>query len=831
MYFCITMYRAVCVSFPLLFFSLWASGQVRTLKGIIYDGHNEEPIPYASVLLLPLQIGVISDSLGFFTLSFPTDSKADTLAITYVGYERYTVALKNLADTGLIKILLERSVTRGVVVRSKADRGLILWRKIVRNKPLNDKSRFPYYSYELHNKLELDFNRVDKESLNGIKLIKPFSFILDNIDTSESSTPILPIFLTETLSDYYFRRIPRRTREVIKASKTNGINNESVTQLLGGMYQNVNVYSNFIPVFDKQFISPLSSQGDNFYIYHTPDTVMVNGRRFYHWIFSPKHKGENTFEGDAWVHDSTFAIQRIQLRLTGLSSVNYIENLSLYQDFVMVNDSIWFLSKDKFIADVYPIGKNKFGMKGRKTSTYREVGFDEQIVDKAVMSNKIQEEVIVLPDAEKKSQAYWEEERHEALTKNEAAIYKMIDTLQQMPLFKKYSNTLSFLATGYKPIGNFEIGPWFNWVSLNAWEGMRTRFDLGTTPKFSPNWYLHGYLAYGFADEKFKGKAEAYYFLKKEPRSYIHAAYLNDIDNGQNYYGEVSLDNIFALAIRKPYIPIKFLKVEMQELEYYTSTLSGFSVKLGLQHKKFDPLANIPGKEYFSTTTGEALNNFEAAVTLRFAYLEKFLQGNYFRTSLGSQLPIFELQYHKGFSGVFSSAYDYHKLKFRINDFIKIAPYGTLDINMYAGKTFGTLPYMLLEVAPGNEIYYYNKYAFNLMNRFEYINDRYAGFAVEHNIGSGLFKYLGITRKLKWRQFWNFKSLAGGLSDENYALNFVPENPFQNLDGRIYMEGGTGVDNIFKVLRLDLIWRFGPKPLPENRVGRFGVFGSFRLAF
>ena len=817
--------------FALLWLGTHTNGQQIKINGQVKDAHNEEPIPYASIVIKPVQRGVISDSLGFFTIDILPEWQADSLEVTYVGYDNFTISLSEFKDSSFIRINLQRAVTQGVVIKSKANRGLILWRKIVRNKPNNDRSKYDAFAYKLHNKLELDFNQVNKEKLEDRKVLKPFSFIFDNIDSSEGGPPFLPIFLTETLSDYYYRRNPRKTREVIKASITNGIENESVTKLLGGMYQNVNVYSNFIPVFDKQFVSPLSNQGDNYYTYSTPDTILVNGRRFFHWVFSPKRKGENTFEGDAWVHDTTFAIQRIQLRLTGLSTVNHIENLSIYQDFTQLNDSSWFLSKDKFIADVNPIGKNRMGMKGRKTTTYRNIRFDKYLIDTALKSNKIAEEVVLLPDAEIKTNDYWAEERHEGLTKNEASVYKMIDTLQQMPLFKKYSNTLYTLTTGYKTLGNFEIGPWFNWVTINAWEGLRTRFDLGTTPGFSPNWYLHGYLAYGFVDKTFKGKAQAYYFLKKEPRSYIHATYLNDLDNGQNYYDEVSLDNIFAIAIRKQGIPMKFMKVEMRELEYFTSTASGFSAKFGLQRKIFDPLANIPGKEFFPDGKGDALNNFETAVILRFSYLETFLNGNYFRVSLGSIYPTVELQYHKGWSGVWGSNYDYHKLKFRINDFIKIAPFGTLEVNLYGGKTYGTLPFMLLEVAPGNEIYYYNKHAFALMNRFEYIHDRYAGFSMEHNFGSGIFKYFGPTRKMKLRQFWNVKTLVGDLTAENYQLNFVPDHPFQTLNGRMYIEGGTGIDNILKVLRLDLIWRFGPKPLPENWVSKFGVFGSFRLAF
>ena len=812
----------------LLWQSMAASGQV--LQGVVKDSHNEEPIPFVSIEVMPAKRGTITDSLGFFSIQLQ-GWQADSVIISYVGYASKVLYLQQLDLTKPLQIQLERQTTGGVVVRTKANWGLILWRKIVRNKPRNDRSRFQNFSYEVHNKLELDINKINADKLRDMKLLKPFAFILQNVDSSESGVPILPIFLTETMSDYWHSKSPNRSREEIKASKTNGIDNESVTQQLGGMYQNVNVYSNFIPVFDKQFVSPLSDNGDAYYQYRVADTVLLNGRRYFHWLFSPRRKGENCFEGDAWIHDSSFAVQRISLRLDASANVNYVENLSIYQDYRLINDSVWFLSKDKFIADIYPIGKNKTGMKGRKTTTYRNVLVNDEAVLRQLARNKLQEEVMVLPGAEEKPEGYWHDSRHEELNKQEQSIYKMIDTLQQMPLFKKYYNTISFLTTGYKPIGNYEIGPWFNWVSLNAWEGLRMRFDLGTTPGFNRNMYLHGYLAYGFGDRRLKGKAEMYYFFNKSPRKMLHLSYLSDLDNGQNYYDEVSLDNIFTLAIRKPEVPIKFMRLQRQEIEYFTSNEQGWSLKLEARRTEYTPLQNIPLKDNFKDGRGTALNNFETSVSVRFAYLERFLEGNYFRTSLGSDFPIAELRYSRGWSGVLNSNYDYHKLNLRINGFHKIAPFGSIEYSAYGGRVFGTLPYMLLDVAPGNEIYYYNKYAFNLMNRFEYINDRYAGLGIEHNFGSGLFRYVGITRRMKLRQFWNIKTLWGGLSDANRQLNFVQGHPFSDLHGRTYAELGTGIDNILKVLRLDLVWRLAPRPLPEARVARFGVFGSFRLAF
>jgi hypothetical protein len=800
------------------------------IKGVVKDSHNEEPIPFASIEILPDNKGVITDSVGEFSIDIK-GMVADSLVITSVGYERRAIYLKAPALAQMLDIYLERKVSGEVVVKAKVNWGLVLWRKVVKHKEANNRLHFENYSYEIHNKLEIDLNNVDAGKIREIKMLKPFTFVLNNVDSSEGNAPFLPVFLTETISDYFHSRQPQKSKEIIRASKTNGINNESVTKLLGGMYQNVNIYNNFIPVFDKQYVSPLSEHGDNYYQYAVADTVMLHGQRYFHWLFEPKRKGESTFMGDAWIHDSTFAVQRIQLRIDGSSNINYVQDLSVYQDYSMVGDGVWFLSKDKFIVDVAPMGRNKFGIKGRKTTTYRNVIINSTKVLEELAKNKLAEEVLVQPDAEEKPESYWGDTRHEALNKNEAGIYKMIDTLQQMPQFKRAYNTLSFLTTGYKPIGNFEIGPWFNWISGNGWEGFRMRFDLGTTPKLHKDIYMHGYLAYGFADRRFKGKLQFNYFFNKSPRKRLHISYMQDLDNGQNYYNEVTLDNIFALAIRKQGIPIKFMRIEQERIEYFTSNLQGWSLRLEGLRKIFTPLYNLPLKENFESGKGDALNNFETIIAVRFAYLEKFLDGNYFRTSLGSDYPIAELKYARGWPGVLNSNYSYHKINFRVNGFEKIAPYGSLEYSAYAGKTFGTLPYMLLDVAPGNEIYYYNKYAFNLMNRFEYLNDRYAGFMLEHNIGNGLFKYIGITRKMKLRQFWNVRTLWGNLTDANRELNFIAGYPFQDLAGRMYGEVGTGVDNIFKVLRFDFIWRVAPRPLPEARVAKFGIFGSFRVAF
>ena len=822
-----------------LFRSLPALSQTKVFKGAVKDMHSDERIPFASMKFRKSGGGRLSDSAGNFAFRY-TDWPQDTLEITYVGYADFILPLDSLFYSKIkgnvidLNILMERGkFATDVIVKRKIDRGYLMWKRMVKKKPFNDRYRFNNFSYELYNKLELDIKNLKKERWAKLPVIKQFNFVLNNIDTTEEGSPFLPVYLTEAISDYYYQQSPKRRREVFKGSKTIGVSNESAIQFLGGMEQNINFYSNFIPVFDKQFVSPLSDNGDNYYRYKVLDSQFVNNHRLIHMSFTPKRKGENTFEGDCWVHDTTWAVQKMNLRLSKEANVNFVDKLSMIQEYKMLNDSTWFLVRDKFVVDLSLTGEKALSLIGHKSTTYRNIVVNDTSVLVELAKNKLIEETIIPDSTKTTTEPFWVQARHEPLNKNEQAIYKTIDTLMNLPAFKRTTRLLDFLGTGYLNIGNYQIGPWQNWVTANVEEGLRVRFDVGTNRRFNKKVIFHGYLAYGFTDKKWKGRADALWLINKNPRNTIFASYTRDFDRAQTYYDEISQDNIFALAIRKNSVPIKFLFLEEEKLEGFHEWHNGFSVTLTGVRKRFEPVRNLPITDIFKGSSGEPLNTFETSVKLRFAYLEKFLETSFYRSSIGSPYPITELRITKGIPGIMHSSYDYTKLSASISDYSKIPPYGSIYYNIFGGKTYGTLPFMLLDVAPGNEIYYYNKYAFNLMNRFEYLHDRYAGINFEHNIGNGLFRFIPLTRKLKFRQFWNAKLLWGSLSDANKAFNMPSTSnyTFESLDGRTYMEIGTGIDNIFRVFRLDLIWRVLPRPLPVEQVKRFGVFFSFRLAF
>lgn len=173
------------------------------------------------------------------------------------------------------------------------------------------------------------------------KILKPFKFIFDYVDTSSvNGKAYLPVFLSESLSDIYYRKNPTSTREVIKATRVSGIRDESISKLLGDMVQQVNIYDNYITLFQKNFVSPISSLGLLSYKYYLVDSTNIDGHWCYKLAFKPRRKQEYTFVGNMWIHDTTFAVQQFDMQIVDDANVNFINALVLQQQFTLVDQKV-----------------------------------------------------------------------------------------------------------------------------------------------------------------------------------------------------------------------------------------------------------------------------------------------------------------------------------------------------------------------------------------------------------------------------------------------------------------------------------------------------------
>lgn len=814
----------------LLFYTLllWSSvltAQTTRITGKVTDELTNEPIPFATVIFKGTQIGTNTDFDGKFHIT--TEAPGDTLICTLVGYNPVKLKVRKGQDQVINFVLkLAKSEMQEVVVKAGENPANIILKNIIRNKDQNDPKELETYQYEVYNKIEFDLTNIT-DKMKGNKLLKPFAFVWDNIDSTETnSQPFLPFFISESISDVYFRTSPQGKREVIKASKVSGLENTSVTQFLGDMYQRVNIYSNFIDLFGKGFISPISDIGLVYYKYYLIDSTYINDQWCYKLKFKPRRPQELTFVGDFWVHDTTWAVRKISMRISGDANINWVEDMAIVQEYTLVGNKQWMLAKDMLVLD-FAAREEGMSFIGRKSTSYKDIKINQPVPD-AVFKGT--ENIVVDEAALQRDNSFWDTARHDSLAEREQKIYHMVDTIKTLPAFRTYVDLITMFFTGYRDIGMIEIGPYYTLYSYNPIEGNRFRVGFRTSDEFSKRFQFEGYLAYGLRDERFKYKAQLRYKISDKPRQFAGVQYRYDVEQLGQSDNAFQDDNILSSLFRRN-PATKLNSIDSEKAWYEIEWFPGLSNKLTFQRGEFVPLGDLDISYYANDARTEISNSLRISqITLftRFAYREKFVAGKVDRVSLGSKYPVLQVNFTKGFKGVFNSDFDYHKLSIRIDDRLPLAPFGYTYWVLSAGKTWGKVPYPLLEIHPGNETYFYDYAAFNMMNFFEFVSDYYfSGFATHHFDGFFLDK-IPLLRKLKWREVAQIKAVWGELRRDN--LNLQTNNSlFYSLNKKPYVEMGVGVENIFKIFRFDFLWRMSY--LENPNISKFGFRGSFQITF
>lgn len=813
----------------MLLLSLSVVSQTTKVNGKIIDAITLEPLPFVNIVFKGTTVGGTTDFEGKFSIA--TTLRVDSISISYVGYNKLNRSIKKGVEQNLIIGLTQGVDLITVEVRPGENPAHRILRKIIANKDLNNREKLDAYEYEVYNKVEFDLNNLSDDVKNK-KLFKPFAFIFENIDsTNAKEKPYLPVFMTESLSDFYFRKSPKVRNEVIKASKVAGIENSSVSQFMGDMYQNVNIYDNTILVFGKNFNSPISDNALLFYKFYLIDSMVIEGHKCYQLQFKPRRKQELAFVGNLWAADTSFAIKQIEMSIVDDANINFINSTAVVQMYTNV-DSAWMLQKERLVIDFnpFPVDQKKksvMGIYGRKTADYTHFKINKQRED-AFYS--MTENLKVNDDSFKKSEEYWEANRHDSLSKNEKQIYKMVDTLQSLPVYRSWIDVITLFFTGYKIKGNFEYGPYYNLYSINSIEGHRFLFGGRTSNKFSKWYKLSAYIAYGTRDQKFKYSLGVRAFVNKKPRMLVGINYKNDNEIlGQNQNG-FTMDNILAsLFSITPFDNLTNVKQVHAYIE--RQWFNGFNTKVSFYNRIMMPLSNFH-YDYQKTPTTIAFKDNITISEIRFfarlAFNEKFIEGQFNRVSLGTRYPIVQAQFTLGIKNLFYSDYNYQKLTLNVNDRIRINPIGYFDYVLEYGKVWSPLPYPLLEMHGGNETYIFDMYAYNAMNYYEFVSDEYASATISHHFDGFFLNRIPLMRKLKWREVVGAKALIGRINDKNKSMLIFPEN-LNALDRGPYFEASTGIENIFKLFRVDAVWRLSYLDNPKS--SPFIIKASLQFAF
>ncbi|MGV3632108.1 MAG: DUF5686 family protein [Bacteroidota bacterium] len=794
--------------FLLLVFSwvaAYSTAQQTKVYGRVTDAVTGEALPNARVRFYDSKIGAIADTAGYFVIE--TYYATDSLQVSFFGYVTKTVFVKKDVSQEInVKLAVLTAEVEEVFVKPPDELpSTRLHKRVIRHKDINNKEKLEAYEYELYNKIQFDVNNIG-EKFNKMPMIKRLDLVMDYLDSAENGKNYLPFLLSESISDFYFKNNPKKKREIITASKITGIDNMQLNQIVGDMYLDMNIYDNNLTLFDRSFVSPVSNFARNFYRFYLDDSTFIDNQWCYKLRFVPKREGDVTFEGEMWIHDTTYAVKRISARISPGANINYVQDLYFEQEFNLVEKEVWMLTWEKLIIDLKLTKNSKiYGFFARKSSSRKYYVVNRKRQDDFYNTNTTVE---YADSAEVRSEAYWQAHRHQPLSIQEEGIVDMIDSLENTRVFRTMKNLAYLGTTGYVPIGLFELGNAYSLLSFNPVESFRTGLALRTSNKFSRVIELGGKVAYGWGDERFKYGGSLRWNVTKKKRGLLSAYYNYDIEQIGQSPTAASVGSTFNTLFRTGPLD-KLTFVEKAGINFEKDVKKDLILFGGFEWKEYTPLGLANYQRYDADSNLVNISRVQTAeITARIRWTkdEEFISGAFDRTSLRSKYPIFSVQGIFGIKGVFGSDYSYQKIEFQMTHNRNVGVWGYLKYGVNAGYIFGTAAYPFLKVHEGNQSYWLLTSAFNKLNFFEFISDKYIGGNVEHHWEGLFFDRLPLIKKLKWRLVTSGRIVYGSISERHSREMIIPS--FTKKFGAIpYAETAVGVENIFKFFRVDLVWR------------------------
>jgi hypothetical protein len=820
--------------FKLLLFSAltlftFAAHAQTEVYGTVLDSETGEALPFVNVYFAGTQTGMTTDIKGFFDLK--SNAASDTLIVSYIGYLTEKIFIKKGA-VNEVEISLRPDVMtlNEIIVRPGENPAFKLMRKVIAMKKRYDPRKIDFYKVESYNKIEGYIDKMNS-SLQKRKVIQKIIAAVDSVEPlrNKKGQKMIPIFFSESISNIYKNATPKHSKEEVINSNIKGImvdDNSIAQQFVGSAFQEYNFYDNWMPLFGKHFVSPLADSWKLFYEYELTDSFKVEGVMHYQIEFEPKNKQNLAFIGKMLIEKDSWALKNISANITENTNINYLSGLQIFQEMKYFPEQNLLLPQKVDVKlDVEPILGVYPGMYAVFNLSYSNFEFQNP---KPIAFYDIPVEVLSKPT----NTDFWELNRHVPLNEGNQQISTMIDDIRDIRAVRAYEDLLYFAITGYFEVGKFDLGPYPNIYTFNDIEGHRVQVGGRTNENLSEKWQFGGFFAYGTEDEKYKYNVNVKYILSRAPwqtLTFSHGFELNQLGL-KDVRPE---DNPFFYASSRFGTLVKPFYSETNALKFNSDIRGGLSVNAGIKTEHFQP------DFQFSFIPNEAdTNSFRSSfrttafkIGIRYAKGEKFLIDGNRKLVVGrNPWPVFSLDYELGVSDFLMGDLDYHQLTANIQHYIPYNGIGLGKMDLEAGRMFSEVPYPLLKVHTGNQGIFFSDASFNLMNFYEFVSDSYISLKYTHFFEGMILNHIPLMKKLNWRTVGIANIIYGGMSEANKSLagdEYNSADGFFTLEDKPYAEVGYGVENIFKVLRVDFYHRL--TYLDNPNISKFGVKLNFQL--
>ncbi|MFD2572654.1 DUF5686 family protein [Spirosoma soli] len=812
--------------------TLWSSSVVAQttyqISGHVTDATTGVGIPFVSVAIKGTTAGTTSDAEGRFKIS--TSHISDSLLVSSLGYQTraYRLLAINSQTVDVTLTPAAKGLQEVKVYAKGGDPAYRIIREAIRRRDQFNTSQLPAFQYESYSKVEAYVNNFTEAGRRG----RGPGFLGRQLAklpaiTDESGKPAVPVYVSETASEYYYRSNPAKVKERILKSRASGVgitDGGVSAQLTGASFQQYNFYENYVSILRKDLPSPLGQFWQTAYRFHLMDTVSLDGMVCFKIDFEPQRVTDLAFNGTVWIDTTQYGLSKIDAQIDKRANINFVDEIRLEQDWEEITDStnnrpVRMPVLTQLLIDTDEPTERAPGLLIRMYLAAQHIKLAQPY------EPSFYEPALELAETYREtSPAYWQQARPQNLSSQELRAFEVVDSVRNVPAMKTIGEVVKLTTVGYFPLKSLpvDVGPLLYSYAYNDTEGNRFRLGLRTNTNFSRRWVLSGYTAYGTRDQRGKYNVGIDYIANKKPWTVIGLQHSYDLEQ-LGITDETIGTNVLFIAysrfgtLRRPYLQQNTYGYVRRELG------SGFTQTLGLRSRTFEPQFAFAYQKPNDADQGlyTSYRTTEVAFETRFAPGELMVQNDNERYGVGSSNQLVMLfRYNMGLQAL-GGDLTYHRFSLSLKHSFRLGVLGRTAYQLNLGYMPSTVPYPLLFIPLGNESWFRLSNAYNLMNYFEFATDRYAGLMVEHNFEGLFFNRLPAIRRLKWRFLATGKVLVGSVSSANQHLTPATDQQGQPLLGfrplgqTPYVEVGYGIDNIFKVFRVDAIHRLTYRTNPD----------------
>jgi hypothetical protein len=783
----------------LLCISFLCQGQ-SILKGRVINEKTREPLAFVNIIIKNTFRGTTTDIDGRFELKI--SEKDVTLIFSYVGFETRSV-LAHVSEKNISIRLREVSTElQEVVVRPGDNPAFRIIRQAIKNKPINDPENLNSFSYNSYNKLYSTLLNADsvmqKQDADTVKLKQ---YLHDN-----------HLFVHESYTERKYLK-PNYSKEVVLGNHLSGIKDPFFAFVATDL-QPFTFYHDFISLFGKDYISPISKGNIERYDYTLSDTIIHETDSIYVIAFEPlSGKIFNALKGQVYISTDGFAIEHVIAEPAADKSL--IETL-IQQKYEKINDH-WFPTQlnSEFRFTQFEIQGFKLKYVSHSYLTNIKINEDSIRSDDFGLVN-----IEFAPQANHRDSSFWKENRTGEFDKKDENTFHALDSLGEK---------IKAVQTAFKIfeglfIGRFKAGAFYipieHIVQFNQYEGARLGFGFQTGEQISKRFVLEGYTGYGFNDKalKYGGSFQINVYAKKE--MYLKVSYKQDLSEpGRWNFIKGAIAARTQESIRN-LMSSRMDSVEQYKGEFNVRPFRFTELSVYLQQQKRNPAY---GYQYIPDGEQSGVKKFivtEAGMQWRFAFNEKFMKVGETKIITGTSYPQLNISISKSFTGLANGQFDFIKLETRLDHQFLTKAFGKTTLHLTTGILSGNAPYPYLFNARGSK---YNnsvlnsviaQNTFQTMGLYEFLADQYACLFLNQNFGR-------ITGN-KSRYFRPELSIIhnmgiGKLSHQNRHQDIV----FSSME-KGYFESGLILTNLIKINYMNLLY-FGIGG------GSFYRYGSYQL--